>query len=155
MPDILAWLRRLWTLPVLPASDPDESPNIGGQDASPLNPAHRLEILTAIIEHLEWCVMFNDRLAGHSLLPGQTDYLPSANDSKLGQWIDRATYQRAGRHPAFAELRVEHQRFHALAAQALELARSNRMDQASTLLNTDFERSRVRVIELLRSIQQD
>lgn len=115
--------------------------------------AHELDVQTAIIEHLEWCLLFNDRLAGHSLLPGQPITLPGAAESKLGQWILRNSSEAAGRHPAFAALRDEHRRFHDLAELALNLADQNRMDQASTLLNTDFERSRVRVVELLRQIQ--
>jgi hypothetical protein len=54
----------------------------------------------------------------------------------------------------FGELLQEHQRFHELANQALGLARIGRMDAASTLLNTDFERSRARVLEILRAIQK-
>jgi hypothetical protein len=127
---------------------PDSRPTSGSPAL-----AHELDVQTAIIEHLEWCLLFNDRLAGHSLLPGQSSSLPGSADSKLGQWIRRAGSEAVGRHPAFAALRDEHRRFHDLAEQALNLARQNRMDQASTLLNTDFERSRVRVIELLRQIQ--
>jgi hypothetical protein len=54
----------------------------------------------------------------------------------------------------FVELRHEHERLHELASQALMHARSGRMDLASTLLNTDFERSRIRVLETLRMLQR-
>ena len=69
--------------------------------------AHELDVQTAIIEHLEWCLLFNDRLAGHSLLPGQPSSLPGSADSKLGQWIRRAGSEAVGRHPAFAALRSD------------------------------------------------
>lgn len=120
----------------------------------PAGKSRELDVQSAIVHHLEWCMHFNDRLAGYSLLPGQPNTLPGAADSMLGQWIRHAGSAAAGRHAALASLRDEHRRFHELAEQALSLAHQNRMDQASTLLNTDFERSRVRVIELLRQIQR-
>lgn len=126
----------------------------GGDAASSAGQAHELDVQAAMVDHLEWCMLFSDRLAGYSLLPGQPNTLPGAAESKLGQWIARHGNDAAGRHPAFAALREEHRRFHELAEQALNLARQNRMDQASTLLNTDFERSRVLVVELLRQIQR-
>ncbi|MFP5467770.1 MAG: CZB domain-containing protein [Gammaproteobacteria bacterium] len=142
---------------IRPAVDADSDSSSwfpGGDTADSAGQAHELDVQTAIVEHLEWCMLFNDRLAGYSLLPGQPDTLPGATESKLGQWIARNGNEAAGQHPSFAALRDEHRRFHELAQQALNLARQNRMDQASTLLNTDFERSRVRVVELLRHIQR-
>lgn len=56
--------------------------------------------------------------------------------------------------PLLQELADEYQRFHRLAAEALALVRADQMHKASTLLNTDFERSRARVLELLRSLQR-
>jgi hypothetical protein len=41
-----------------------------------------------------------------------------------------------------------------MADRALALTRNGHMSQASTLLNTDFERSRSRVLDILRSLQK-
>lgn len=115
----------------------------------------RSDLKQAIIMHLEWCVLFNEHLgADQSLSPPQKD-LPGERASGLGRWLTQARQRPPGRHPLFGELLREHQRFHELASQALGLARIGRMDAASTLLNTDFERSRARVLEILRAIQKN
>ena len=54
----------------------------------------------------------------------------------------------------FIKLKKEHLRFHELARQALDHAHHQRMDLASTLLNTEFERSRARVLDMLRGMQK-
>ncbi|MEZ5702259.1 MAG: CZB domain-containing protein [Burkholderiaceae bacterium] len=109
---------------------------------------------TAIIQHLEWCVLFNEHLSAGSsdnmpLMP-----LPNAHDSGLGQWLAKQQRGPAGDDPRLQQLTEEHARFHALAGRAHTLALEGRMDLASTLLNTDFERSRARVLELLRTMQK-
>lgn len=116
---------------------------------------HVTDVQSAIIDHLEWCRAFSEHLASHSVLPGQAPAPTHPPQNRLGLWIQRTElHSRVGQHPAYGALKEEHRRCHSLAEQALSLARANRMDQASTLLNTDFERSRVRVIELLRAIQR-
>lgn len=115
----------------------------------------RLDLQAAVILHLEWCVAFNDHLShinqGESL---PVRGLPGAEQSELGQWLQRSGSRATGEHPAFAELLREHQHLHELADEALKLATEDRMDLASTLLNTDFERSRARVMALLREMQK-
>ena len=114
----------------------------------------RLTLQTAIIHHLEWCVLFNEHLSAGAT--GQTPAvpLPSSADSGLGQWLEIVRSGAQGEEALLDELSDEHQRFHHLAQQALAHARQGRMDLASTLLNTDFERSRARVLELLRHMQK-
>ena len=125
----------------------------------PANPVHipgldRQDLKQAIIMHLEWCVLFNEHLGADKSLPQPQQELPGERASGLGRWLTQARQRPAGQHPLFGELLQEHQRFHELANQALGLARIGRMDAASTLLNTDFERSRARVLEMLRAIQK-
>lgn len=131
------------------------SANLGAESATrPMPPVDRLELQAAIIHHLEWCVLFNEHLSvdgGHA--QHQTP-LPEAADSALGQWLTQMAQRPIGQHPQFIELQQEHLRFHALARQALDHARNHRMDLASTLLNTEFERSRARVLEMLRLMQR-
>lgn len=115
----------------------------------------RLDLQRAVIHHLEWCVLFNERLhRANSLLTETEAHLPDAQESGLGQWLACATPQSVAQQPVFARLRREHLRLHELADQALSHARNGRMDLASTLLNTDFERSRTRVLEALRSLKE-
>lgn len=115
----------------------------------------RLALQAAVIHHLEWCVLFNEHLSAAG--PGNTTpvlRLPSAADSGLGQWLDNVRVGAQGSDPELDAIAHEHQRFHQLAHQALGLAQQGRMDLASTLLNTDFERSRARVLTLLRQMQK-
>jgi hypothetical protein len=113
----------------------------------------RLEIQEVIILHLEWCVLFNEHLGADNTLQAPDRPLPGAKGSELGQWIERMRSQPPGERARFAELEREHLHFHQLADQALALARSGHMHLASTLLNTDFERSRARLLDLLRSMR--
>jgi hypothetical protein len=118
-------------------------------------PLDRLDLQSAVIHHLEWCVLFNDHLG----LINQSDTpplrtLPEIDQSGLGLWLQRSAGRAPGRHPLFEELLREHRQFHELAEKALALAAKDRMDLASTLLNTDFERSRARVLSLLREMQK-
>ncbi len=117
--------------------------------------ADRPDPQRAVIHHLEWCVLFNDRLhRANSLLTETEAHLPDAHESGLGQWLASASAHWIGQLPVFAELRREHLRLHELAERALIHARNGRMDLASTLLNTDFERSRTRVLEALFSLKE-
>lgn len=115
----------------------------------------RLTLQTAIIHHLEWCVLFNEHLSADA--SGQTPPapLPNTADSGLGQWLETVRSGPYGDDAHLDELTDEHRGFHQLAQQALAHARQDRMDLASTLLNTDFERSRARVLELLRQMQKN
>lgn len=125
-------------------------------EPSPAAPTlDRLDLQGALIHHLEWCVQFNDHLG----LVNQCEtppprLLPGADDSELGQWLQRSAARAPGRHPLFAALLKEHRHFHELADEALKLASQGRMDLASTLLNTDFERSRAKVLGILRDMQK-
>lgn len=138
-------------------SELDSSASLSAQDPEELlaQDIARLDIQRALVHHLEWCVVFNERLhRANSLLTETEAHLPDAHESGLGQWLARAAEQIVGHHEIFAELRQEHERLHELANRALIHARSGRMDLASTLLNTDFERSRTRVLETLRTLQR-
>jgi hypothetical protein len=117
-----------------------------------LDDADRLELQRAIIEHLEWCVKLNTRLGRDGI--EQSISLPNAAESGLGRWMASARSGAPGTHAVFAELVREQQRFHQLADQALAYAEHNQMHLASTLLNTDFERSRARILEILRTLQR-
>jgi hypothetical protein len=114
----------------------------------------RLALQTAIIHHLEWCVLFNEHLSLGGSDRAPLEPLPNATDSCLGQWLQAIGHETTVSGLPLNELQAEHHRFHAFAQQALAFARQGRMDLASTLLNTDFERSRARVLELLRSMQK-
>jgi hypothetical protein len=114
----------------------------------------RLDLQTAIIHHLEWCVLFNEHLSVDPAHAHHTTPLPDAHHSALGHWLAKMSLRAAGGHPQFIELKKEHLRFHELARQALDHARHQRMDLASTLLNTEFERSRSRVLDMLRAMQK-
>ncbi|MDQ7747236.1 CZB domain-containing protein [Hydrogenophaga pseudoflava] len=114
----------------------------------------RLELQTAIIHHLEWCVLFNEHLSTDGAAAEHLEPLPDSRSSALGHWLATTGRRTAGQHPDFLDLQQEHLRFHDLAQQALAHARNRRMDLASTLLNTEFERSRARVLELLRRMQK-
>lgn len=115
----------------------------------------KIDLKAAIIHHLEWCVAFNEHLShiNQGELP-PVDRPAGADQSALGQWLQRSASRAAGAHPAFVELMREHRRFHELAEEALKLANEDRMDLASTLLNTDFERSRAKVVTLLREMKK-
>lgn len=112
----------------------------------------RLEIQNAITMHLEWRMRFNELLSQEDLPPSTA--LPDAEHCGVGQWLVLVSDMRHGQHPAFADLLKEHLHIHACAAEALEHARNNRMDLASTLLNTRFERSHRRLVQLLSSLQE-
>ncbi len=113
----------------------------------------RLVLQTAAIHHLEWCVLFNDHLSVDAQQAHQLPPLPSASDSELGRWLHLMRQGPAQGDTRFDTLVDENEKFHQLARQALTWARQDRMDLASTLLNTDFERSRVRVLDLLHQLQ--
>lgn len=115
----------------------------------------RLDLQSAVIHHLEWCVQFNDHLS--QINEAETPplrTLPHADQSGLGVWLQRSASRAPGQHPLFEALLQEHRHFHELADEALKLATEDRMDLASTLLNTDFERSRAKVLSLLREMQK-
>lgn len=134
--------------PVTAASAPDTP------SAAPRR-LDRLDLQTALIHHLEWCVLFNDHLAQvRPDEPALVRTLPGANESALGQWLQGAAARAPGQHPLFPQLQQAHRLFHELAEEALQLALDNRMDLASTLLNTDFERARAQVLHLLREMQK-
>lgn len=152
--------RLLGVRPTPPTAEPTATPGTaqaptGAQGGEPPLPRlDRLDLQAAIIHHLEWCVLFNEHLTAASGQGRHTTPLPDAPGSALGQWLARMAQRPAGQHPLFAELQQEHLRFHALARQALDHARHQRMDLASTLLSTEFERSRARILEMLRRMQR-
>ena len=152
--DRLPWSRSR-NLPT-PGDVPTSPPStVGGvAESRPMPPIDRLELQAAIIHHLEWCVLFNEHLSIDGVQAQHQVPLPDASHSALGQWLAKMERRPVGRHPQFVELQQEHLRFHALARQALEHARNQRMDLASTLLNTEFERSRARVLDMLRRMQR-
>ena len=151
---LFQWLRGSRSVPA--EADQAARPPIRVAEARPPSSRlDRLDLQSAAIHHLEWCVAFNDHLShinqGDSPPVRQ---LPGADPSELGQWLLRSAARAPGQHPAFADLLREHRHFHELANEALKLALEDRMDLASTLLNTDFERSRIRVLSLLREMQK-
>ncbi|MFP8781426.1 hypothetical protein [Hydrogenophaga sp. RWCD_12] len=152
--DRLPWSRS--RAPAAPDNTLTKPPVTGGAAAEPrpMPPIDRLELQAAIIHHLEWCVLFNEHLSVDGAQAQHQTPLPGAADSALGQWLARMAQRPVGEHPHFVELQQEHLRFHALGRQALDHARNHRMDLASTLLNTEFERSRARILDMLRRMQR-
>lgn len=136
----------------------EESSSTEHGDLAAPGPTHlvidRLDIQRAIILHLEWCVVFNDHLGADSSLSVPHEPLANAQTSGLGLWLAQARQRAPGKHPLFAELEQEHERVHQLAEKALALTRDGHPSLASTLLNTDFERSRARVLDILRNMQK-
>jgi hypothetical protein len=125
-----------------------------------LTPAPRLEldphaIQTAISLHLEWCVLFNEHLGSDPDAPLVPAPLPNATNSGLGRWMAQLHEAGKGDHPSLVDLAQENRRLHRLSRQALDFARSQRMDLASSLLNLEFERCRSRVLDILRSLQKN
>ncbi|MGM9425060.1 hypothetical protein [Hydrogenophaga sp. MI9] len=152
--DRLPWSRsrNLSTPGNTPPSSPATARAVA--ESRPMPPIDRLDLQAAIIHHLEWCVLFNEHLSVDGAHAQHQSLLPEAPDSALGQWLARMAQRPIGQHPHFVELQQEHLRFHALARQALDHARNQRMDLASTLLNTEFERSRARILDMLRRMQR-
>jgi len=148
--------RLLQLLRGKPANRPAEAP------PAPFVPAgeprlrlDRLDLQEAVIHHLEWCMQFNDYLG--QVRPGEPPLvrtLPGADDSELGSWLQSARTRAPGQHPQFEDLVQAHLHFHELAEEVIQLATEDRMDLASTLLNTDFERARMRILSLLRDMQK-
>jgi hypothetical protein len=148
----LARSRKNAARTALPASD---TTSAGALPPEPQPPVFdRLALQTAVIQHLEWCVLFNDHLSVDEQQAQQLPPLPGADDSELGRWLEQVRQRLSSGDHRLVALIEENKRFHQLARQALDLARQDRMDLASTLLNTDFERSRARVLELLRQLQK-
>jgi hypothetical protein len=114
----------------------------------------RLDVQSALILHLEWCVLFNEHLSASATGNRMTSELADVEHCGLGQWIGRAQSQATEQHPMFAELELEHHQLHAVAVEAISLAREGRMDLVKTVVNIDFERSRARILEMLRSLQR-
>ena len=142
-----------------PAPGPGGAPSSTFASSERVSPQQldRLDLQSAVIHHLEWCVMFNDHLSHITQTDGDAPplrTLPQADQSGLGLWLQRSASRAPGQHPLFEALLQEHRQFHELAEEALILAAEDRMDLASTLLNTDFERSRAKVLALLREMQK-
>ena len=155
------FLRRL-TQPTPPPDAPSQAALSGASlDVETLfhgapcaGPADRLAVQAAVLHHLEWCVLFNEHLSLGEHPSRQLPALPSAANSELGIWLEALRSRHAPEIlPDVEALATEHAYFHELARQALALAHQGRLDLASTLLNTDFERSRARVLKLLRAMQ--
>ncbi|MBL8388860.1 MAG: CZB domain-containing protein [Hydrogenophaga sp.] len=150
--DRLPWSRQR----PRPSVDPAPvAPEPAGQTSPDRMPRlDRLDLQAAVIHHLEWCVLFNEHLSVDASQAQHQTPLPDADNSALGQWLHKMAQRPVGQHPHFLALQQEHRRFHELAREALEHSRNQRMDLASTLLNTEFERSRARVLEMLRQMQR-
>jgi hypothetical protein len=148
------WSRRSVTITDPAAAESPAMEPVRLPPQAPPPPLDRLDVQAAIIEHLEWCVLFNERLSRDRDASQPPTDLAGEQDSGLGQWLARSRHGAPGQHPLFAQIEQEHARFHALADQALSLADSGHMHLASTLLNTDFERSRARLLDLLRTLQR-
>jgi hypothetical protein len=121
--------------------------------ASPLPELDAEELQAAIALHHAWCQLFHEHLGAASDDQSVLAELPSADNSGLGQWIARISQGPDGGHPLLVELAQENRRVHRIALQALDYARSRRVDLASNLLNLAFERSRTRVLDILRRLQ--
>ncbi len=119
-------------------------------------------IRRAIVEHVQWCALFNDHLSGltDSVLPdtpSSTDLapLPDAVQSGLGKWLRENEKAFGTARETLQEIRAEQIRCHTVAKEALRLSRAHRFGQASKILNSDFERSRQRIVQLLRSLEPE
>jgi hypothetical protein len=137
-----------------PPVNPPAPPFAAAPAEAPLR-LDRLELQATLIHHLEWCVQFNEHLA--QVRPGEPPLvrtLPGAQDSEMGRWLHDARTRAPGRHPKFEALVQAHGHFHELAEEVIQLATEDRMDLASTLLNTDFERARATVLGILRDMQK-
>ncbi|GAA6143738.1 hypothetical protein [Hydrogenophaga sp. 5NK40-0174] len=143
---------------------PPNPPEHQGVASAPAPAQHYLskkDIRHAIVEHVQWCATFNDHLSGttDSVLPGAAlpasglPPLPDAVKSGLGQWLRDQEEAFGAARPVLQEIRAEQLRLHTLAKEALRLTRRHRFGDASKLLNTDFERSRQRIVQLLRSLE--
>ena len=144
------WRSQRASPPIEPSPPPFAAP---APEAPPR--LDRLDLQAALIHHLEWCVQFNDHLGQvRPDEPALVRTLPGAHDSELGRWLEDARTRAPGRHPKFEALVEAHLHFHDLAEEVIRLATEDRMDLASTLLNTDFERARARVLGLLREMQK-
>lgn len=152
---LLKLLKPRRTLPPVPVSlaAAEQAVQVHGDGRAALR-LDRLDIQGAIIHHLEWCVQFNNHLSGEVAQVAPEEALPDEISSSLGRWLAVAADRAPGGHPRFEELRQTHTHFHALAREALRLAREDRMDLASTLLNTEFERTRAKVLAILREMQR-
>jgi hypothetical protein len=140
-------MRRLFARAPVPASAaPPPEPAPTGFD--------RLATQAALIDHLEWCVAFHEHLRTDPTSTTPHAPLPGPAESGLGRWLAQAMASRAEPQPRLEALQAEYQQFHHLASQALSLAQAGQIHLASTLLNTDFERSRARVLQMLRTLQR-
>ncbi len=149
---LLPWARARSSL----ATGPDGAANASamGSETPPVRLPEPIDLQAAVIHHLEWCVLYNEHLAVDTSRSQHIAPLTDADESPLGKWLNLTVARCAHLDARLVELQREHMKFHAVARQALALARNNRMDLASTLLNTDFERHRARILELLREMQK-
>ena len=114
----------------------------------------RGEVDQAVHLHLEWCALLKRQLAADPNVGPLPAALPEAEQSGLGQWIASHSQGELAQHPQMVELALENRRIHRLAHEAIDFARNQRLDLASSLLNLQFERSRSRMLQLLHLLQK-
>jgi hypothetical protein len=136
-----------------PVSEPSTGYTDSSSTATPLELSIG-EVEQAIHLHLEWCALLKRQLAADPNVGPLPAALPDAEQSGLGKWIVRNSPAELARHPQMIELALENRRINRLAQEAIDFARNQRLDLASSLLNLQFERSRSRVLQMLHTLQK-
>ena len=152
-------IHQLLTLMRSPRTLGTSSPEPGTAYTVSTGPAAPLELDSGEVEQaihllLEWCTLLKRQLAADPHAGPMPAALPDAERCGLGQWIVRNSPAELSLHPQMIELALENRRINHLAQEAIDLARIQRLDLASNLLNLQFERSRSRMLQILHTLKK-
>lgn len=96
-----------------------------------------LDVRSAIAAHIAWKEKLLEQLAGGG---GELDPNVICQDNRcaLGQWIYGAAAARLGKFQGLTVLRINHQMFHHIAAQVVELHQAGEDDKAREILEKNY-----------------
>lgn len=97
-----------------------------------------VDFYEAVETHLAWKIRLTDYLQGRGKGELQAQHIGVDDQCVLGQWIHGAGKARFGEAALFQELREEHAKFHAHAAQVVETYQSGNRQRAQQILLEDF-----------------
>lgn len=113
----------------------------------------RLDIDVAIAAHKNWKYRLYAALENKEVESLDPEKIACDHCCDLGKWIYGAGDEHLGTFAAFTELRATHQMFHYSASNVALLLKSNKRDEAETLLKGEFERLSHRIHSTLKDLK--
>lgn len=113
-----------------------------------------IDLFTAISAHVSWKVRLQSYMSGNSAEEMDPEVICCDDRCELGKWIHGPGLKHFFADEAFHELRIDHAKFHMVAANVVRHVQANKQADAQQLMDGEYRKISHKLVHTLTELNK-